>query len=375
MNLSENSIVEIDKHINRENKLLINDDLSYEINIDIGVVTINDESYNIKLESTNVSLMNKRIGEMVYYLSGYPFQICNKLIKIRGQMVHLENFILKVIHGRIRINNKYYSFIINNNILTIQNIIDYREYQMQNINNNIIEEFENNIVNNNNNNTIINNNLQPDLKKISKDSQNVHDSYILNYLYDILEKIKKLTNNEKSIDIVLNEITSYINLKQGYFNYIKHKIFNIENKGIKILNFMKKNNRYITKFRMTEMEILRLVWNAIGNNNDLKEIFYHNLLDIKNYNSYYCLTGRVTRIINTFSGIIENKQINMTEIRKEMMNKCTIIRNNLEKNNKNLDNELLKKEIKKELKKDYVDSKILLIEDFNKELNEWIELI
>jgi len=126
---------------------------------------------------------------------------------------------------------------------------------------------------------------------------------------------------------------------------------------------------------MTELQVLQLVWNAIGNNNDLKDILYFNLSDITTYRGLVCLTGRVTRMIDVFNGIDDAIKPNALDFRKEMMNKCVKIRNELEANDILDENNFYKNEIKKQLYNDYVISKILTNEDFEREINEWIEYI
>jgi len=85
------------------------------------------------------------------------------------------------------------------------------------------------------------------------------------------------------------------------------------------------------------------------------------------HNNIVCLTGRVSRLIDVFSGII-NIKTDMTKIRSEMMSKCIKIRNNIE----TTDETELKEAIRKQLYIDYVESNILSKSDLDNELNEWI---
>ncbi len=564
----------------------------YEINVDVGTVTINDILYNFTLESTHISINN-----MIYHFNGYLFNISNNLARVRGETISLDKFHLNISKGRILIKNKYYNFILKNNIILIGSKLNYNDDDLLIIQNNnqclyesvknimnlnqsiknkilpcdksqkTLKDINNNLIKNNSNlskcfdsllniNLIINNLnnkfkkdidiylyyneynqdlyntdkelykyikqstkinkdisfwffhlnlfinsiaekdfnililnqlmtsrcylqnlkltfnkikqftdcfkqnridilinnfdkliifdndlncikqnfiqnkqlldnyneifkkyesllkllnskveiieffinpsvLQPkqfiNLQHIARDSQNTHDTNILNNLFNIIIKLQKQTHITKTINVSINEIIEYFNskkknIKLNFFNYIYHYLFTsnynkiiihntkIDN-TIKVINHIKNNNGYIDRFKMTELQVLQLVWNAIGNNNDLKDILYFNLSDITTYRGLVCLTGRVTRMIDVFNGIDDAIKPNALDFRKEMMNKCVKIRNELEANDILDENNFYKNEIKKQLYNDYVTSKILTNEDFEREINEWIEYI
>jgi hypothetical protein len=102
----------------------------------------------------------------------------------------------------------------------------------------------------------------------------------------------------------------------------------------------------------------------------------NSLLDMHlSYGGFYCLTGRVTRMVDIFNGVIDDFKFEKHDIRQEMMNKCVKIRNELEGKDIEDKDDIYKNEIKKQLHIDYVNSKILTLDEFNTEINEWIDYI
>ena len=388
INLEENTKLFINEFSISENKLIIDKD-AYEINIDIGTVIIYDINYKIILESTNITSIDIKENTMTYYFNQYLFNISNNIVRFRGDFINLDKFILNVSLGRILINNNYHSFTIENNLLLIGTITNYNHIDLYNIIQNKPStpnrNFDDLLINRQLNQLYDNKNIDMfNLKDLYNDSQNVHNSYILNNLKKIINKLQQKTQITKTIDECLNEIKKYINkrksINSNFIMYYWNLIFPTEDKAIKSVDYIEKNNGYISIFEMYELQVLQLIWNTIYNDENLKEILYFNLIDMQHsYIKFYCLTGRVTRLIDIFSGVIEEFNFNKGDIRKEMMNKCAKIRNDLEKND--IEDDLyttkgtLENEIKKQLYIDYVDSKILSIDEFNNELNEWINEI
>jgi hypothetical protein len=318
---------------------------------------------------------------MAYYFNGYLFEISNNLVRFRGEIIHIDKFILNVSVGRIWIQNNYHSFGIINNELQIGPIINnYNNIDLYQLPNNenprINQELK-----------ILKTLQQPELKNLAKDRQNVHDSYVLNKFKEIVNKLNKNTIIIKTIDQSINEINKYVDSKFKSKYKSKYSIVNFYYKAFSIdyykikkikesIQYIKQNNGFITVYNMYELQVLQLVWNTICNDVDLKDMLLNALLDMHlSIGGFYCLTGRVTRMIDIFNGVIDDFKFEKHDVRQEMMNKCAKIRNDLESKDIEDKDDVYKIEIKKQLRIDYVDSNILTLEEFNAEINEWIDHI
>lgn len=358
--------------------------IGYDIHIDEGTVLIYRVLCNITLESTNITIDSK-----TYYFDQYSFKIWKSRVLFgREEIIDINQFILNVTRGRINILGKYYSFTINNNILTVGKRPNYSDFDLR---------FEQNVTRRqyvyesllqiNANRHRIPNDIEQEfnlrhpqynnhLKQIADNRQNVHDSYILNHLQQIIIKIIFKTEIIKSIDQTMEELTTYIIKRESkskswlskIFKYI-FNIIQIDSQTIKTIDYIKRNNGYINKFDMTELQVLQLIWNAIYNNEDLKNILYLNIKDMYTNHAHVCLTGRVTRMIDIFSGINDEFTNNKKNLRKEMLNRCAQIRKELDEDD---DHQSI---IKKRLMTEYVGGDILSLDEFNKEVEEWIDHI
>jgi hypothetical protein len=63
--LKEHSKIQITDYVIRNNKLILLEDIEYEINIDIGTVSIYDILYNLRIESTNITINNGVINNLI----------------------------------------------------------------------------------------------------------------------------------------------------------------------------------------------------------------------------------------------------------------------------------------------------------------------
>ena len=262
-------------------------------------------------------------------------------------------------------NNDINDYIIDyNNILPIINI----------------DEIENNNFNelDNNNNIIINDNNNLNNNRINNDLQNVHDSVINKTINSSIDKLEKTTKKNNSL----------FNINSFLLDELKKSEYNDEdkNKIQQTIEYINKNKN-LPVGEKTLQDNLLLIGNRIinNNNNDKKKNMIHNLLYelkecVRADGNMYCTTGIANRIVDSLNGIDDMVIITPKwAIHEEMMGKSSIIRNELEKI-KSVDdndfNEVLKEKIKTELKKEYVDNnKILSEDDFNKEINEWINYI
>lgn len=220
------------------------------------------------------------------------------------------------------------------------------------------------------------------------DSQNVHDPQVLATINKSLNDIQKSTDINKTSLAAFNDIKNYIEQMLD-----SDKKYN----ALKALKVLKKENSYINKLNMSEMEILRLIWNRINcdQNDDsiinLKENLFNELVDMIQGNVVVCATGRAARLCDTLSIIDPELSIKSKYmIREEMMNKCGVIRRNLlssenEHDRKRLEQGKhteqaewefrLKKSIRDIFQLEYVKTNIMSQKEFNEELNSWIDYI
>jgi hypothetical protein len=220
------------------------------------------------------------------------------------------------------------------------------------------------------------------------DSHNVHNSQVLSTIKHSLNKLKEGTKIEKPTEKTIREIRSYI------------KSFPQSDKrddALKSLDSIETSTSPLTFCKMKEVDALNLVWNRIHdqkhnkNRNNIKETLFNQLSEMIEHGKPVCSTGKFTRLIDTLNVVDEDVQIKPTyAINQEMMNKSANIRSKLleeygEGERKKLElgtsgfqdeyEEKLKKKIRDDLKRDYVDTGILGEEKFNNELGKWIDHI
>jgi len=379
-----------------ENNYLIHNKNIYKINIDYGEIKLGSTDYVLIMENSHIGLINQEQVEKNYFFTECLFYMNSSIINIGRLVYNLSDCNFRITRGRILINNNFYNFTFIDNKFTIINYLSQ-------INN----DFINNINESNTNvkNILINErNITPlleikqdperlpitELLEIVQDKQNVHRPDILEHFVDkfyFLENrfINTLKLNMDTINyqIMIMEIKDYINILKNKFSYYNKFLYlcnckTNSNKSLfeydiikKVLKIIFKNNGFIYRFLQTELYILSIVWYNCTND-DLKNILLNNLYDMYNFinQDTYCITGRVTRMLNTFEGIIfdNNNKIDILVFRPEMLNKCAIIRNQ----NNNINDEELKKIIIDTLYKDYVSTNLLSEDLFNQEINSWI---
>jgi len=393
-----------------ENNFLVHNKNIYQINIDYGTIKLGSSEFIFIMENSHIQLIEQNNQTMNnYFFKDCLFYMNSSIINIRRMVYNLSDCNIIITRGRILINNVYYNFTYENNLFSILNCnLILNNQFINNINEsntnvkNIIVQIQNHInLAENNNVYYFRNNINDELVEpdefhdLLNDPQNVHRTEILDHFvhtFNILENrfLNILSKTILSNNLLLNEILNYVDKlrnKTSLFTLITYALNLKHSKRLHKLDIIQKvlqqiinNNGYIMKFDKTETYVLNIVW---GNcvTNDLKDILLDNIYDMsisKNitYVDTYCITGRVTRMINTFEGIefedinIFNK-VDISTIRSEMLNKCALIRNN----NPDCSNEYLQKLIKNALYKDYVDSKIISKEELDADLNTWINNI
>tara|TARA_B100000929_G_scaffold290702_1_gene285475 strand:- start:22416 stop:23885 length:1470 start_codon:yes stop_codon:yes gene_type:complete len=220
------------------------------------------------------------------------------------------------------------------------------------------------------------------------DPQNTHNSQVLSTAINSINNLKKSTKIEKSLPTSLKEIRKFLK------NMPKN---DKRDDSLKSLNRIEKNTSPFTFSDMKEVNVLNLIWNRIhsdvhkDNLDTVKESLYNQLADMQEHGYSVCATGRFTRLVDTLNVIDEEVSIKPSYvINQEMMNKSSKIRENilntysenerkeLEKGTSNKQEEYdknLKEKIVKELKEDYVKTKILTQEKFDNQINKWINEI
>jgi len=220
------------------------------------------------------------------------------------------------------------------------------------------------------------------------DPQNTHNSQVLSTAINSINNLKKSTKIEKSLPTSLKEIRKFLK------NMPKN---DKRDDSLKSLNHIEKNTSPFTFSDMKEVNVLNLIWNRIhsdvhkDNLDTVKESLYNQLADMQEHGYSVCATGRFTRLVDTLNVIDEEVSIKPSYvINQEMMNKSSKIRENilntysenerkeLEKGTSNKQEEYdknLKEKIVKELKEDYVKTKILTQEKFDNQINKWINEI
>lgn len=379
-----------------ENNFLVYNKNIYLINIDYSEIKLGSTNFILIMENSHINLTNTEHNDKNYFFQDCVFYMNSNLINIGRLVYNLSDCNFRITRARILINNIFYKFTFSNNSI---HILNFPLQINQNFINNINENNTNvkniilsNILPNNadnTNNTSNDKNIITKLSKLSTDRQNVHDSQILDHLVDIFKTLKMRNKSEEFYELknIILDIQNYIKsliTKIPFYSKILYK-FNFQNDSNKLLynrNTINKvlekiqfDNGFIYRFDETEAYVLCLTWSNCTTDN-LKNIFLDNLLDMAYFSNnnifYYCLTGRVTRMLTTFEGfiVIPNKH-HMLYLRSEMLNQCAIIRNQ----NKELETDELKKIITDALYKIYVQSDILTEEVFYNEINTWIDFI
>lgn len=220
------------------------------------------------------------------------------------------------------------------------------------------------------------------------DPQNTHNSQVLSTAINSINNLKKSTKMERNLPTSLKEIRKFLK------NMPKN---DKRDDSLKSLNRIEKNTSPFTFSDMKEVNVLNLIWNRIhsdvhkDNLDTVKESLYNQLADMQEHGYSVCATGRFTRLVDTLNIIDEEVSIKPSYvINQEMMNKSSKIRENilntysenerkeLEKGTSNKQEEYdknLKEKIVKELKEDYVKTKILTQEKFDNQINKWINEI
>jgi len=318
---------------------------------------------------------------LLYYKRVFLYDPDNKNIKsIREKINHITKYkLFQLIQNQkdSGINNNYHENILNDNINNYINKLSNEDLNsdinidIDFINNNIINEDIKNIEDSNAY-------KKNDDTHIQDDKESAHDSGINNTIKISFDKLKNNVILNYSFGEIYKKILN--DLYDSDFNEIDQ--FKIRS----VLKEITKKQDFIVN-NISLKECLTVVGNRIyiQDNKETIKIILLNLFNelndcVKDTGELICLIGISNRIINCLNIVDELVTIKPTwAIREELMRRCCSIRKNLEKriSSTNIDfNEKLKNEIITVLKKEYVHSNnIMSLDDFNKEINSWIEYI
>ena len=318
---------------------------------------------------------------LLYYKRVFLYDPDNPNIKnIREKINYIMKYkVLQLVQNQ-KDSGLLYNYnenILNDNIdKYINNLSDYDlnseitinlDFIKNNINNNDVDSIEKSLLYKKNDNTHIQN-----------DEESAHDIGINNTIKTSLNKLKNNTSMYYSYSEIYKKLLDDLN-DSDFDDIDQFKIRNVLKEITKKQDFLINN--------ISLKECLTIVCNRIylQDNKKTVKIVLNNLFNelkdcIKDTGEILCLMGIFNRIINSLNIIDELVNIKPTWVlREELMRRCCSIRKQLEKNISSDDINFIKKlkdEIIITLKKEYVhDNNILSINDFNKEINSWIDYI
>lgn len=222
------------------------------------------------------------------------------------------------------------------------------------------------------------------------DLHNVHDSGVVGSIRNSIQMLQDKTDIKYDVAQTVFEIRKFLNRLSESDK--KHD-------ALLALDAIERSCLPLSSTNIKEVDALSLVWNRINSdyhNDDNKKQLHLNLIaelaECIEHGEPVCSTGRFTRMLDTLNVIDPLVNIKPSYIiTNEMMEKCCQIRDNLLKempqseigqldslseNPTQIDfKKRLQESIRKELKKDYVDTNILSHQQLENELLRWIDSI
>lgn len=219
------------------------------------------------------------------------------------------------------------------------------------------------------------------------DSQNVHDHVVQNSIKKIVDKIMSVKVGSDSNDGSSND--------KEFDELIEFARNNGKNDAIRVIEHIKQTNPYLSKHNTYTSDALKKVWNIVKNDKDKSMNLCIELESAIENGSIVCATGVFSRIINSLNDGVNNVIIDTNTLKKEMMNKIGVIRqqfydklsdedkrvfdndyDNDENNNRQKELiDKLKSEIHEKFNADYVDSGLCdkeIKDDIEEELLEYL---
>lgn len=224
-------------------------------------------------------------------------------------------------------------------------------------------------------------------REMKSDSQNVHDHMLVKSVNDTVKRLKSTTDMTVSLEDSLGNLRSRIG---GQPNSDK------KTDALRTLDAIERNHMELLAYNMKETELLHILWNRIVNNHDdspdLKDNLYEQLSDSVEHDSVVCSSGRFTRLLDSLNVVDPDVTIKSKEvIHRELMDKSAHIRDSMykqcsEEEQEDLDSpelsnfsvrfdERLRNELRKQFKKDYVDTELMSQSELDSELSVWIQYV
>jgi hypothetical protein len=234
------------------------------------------------------------------------------------------------------------------------------------------------------------------------DTQNVHNSGVTKTTGVSIEKLKEDT------PITINSSRTFEEIRA--FTQINPNISAIRKQNaLQVLNFIETHNELLVSVNMREVDLITLIWNRINQltasgiqgSGNLAENLINELSECIEKDTVVCVTGRVTHIIDSLNGIDPLVEIKpQWVLNQELLSRASLIfkeyTDNLSKEDATIfkydNNELstmdksvadrqaflcndIKKIIRKKLKEEYVDTKLMSEELLEVELIKWLDQI
>ena len=213
--------------------------------------------------------------------------------------------------------------------------------------------------------------------EIAGQGVDVHDHTVQNSLTSSFKALKTWYDKSKGKEDKPSKQESLSNMKSAVFS-CKLDI-NIVEKAYSTLRSIEKINSNISSIDTDELTVLHIVWTRINDpvntavRNDLLENLVHHLADAAvNLDMSRCASGRVTRIIHALEAIDSENIISITStdsIRRELNDKVPRLINKYDGKHNIVDL------IDKELRADYVDTKLLTNEMYESLSKEYLEAV
>jgi len=220
---------------------------------------------------------------------------------------------------------------------------------------------------------------------LNRNQVDLHDHATQNSIVKSYSNLKQWIDNNK--DYVISNDESIKQIKEYLFK--KYKTENIDNieKAYSVIKSMMKKNGHLVSINKNELDVLAHVWSRINApiNKEVREELVNNLIEQLtecsiniNMDHARCLTGRISRIIQSLESIDKENIVNITSVemvKNELNNKIPVLIENYTVNwsheqqdkydNGNIElADKLRSHIHDELFKDYVKCNIFKPDTF-----------
>jgi hypothetical protein len=314
----------------------------YTIHIDHAVITntLSNTSFNICLESSGAT-----VDGVFRTFRDYVFFIQNNLMQHSGMCISFSNMLLN--SRRVRLENNQGN--ITRAVIVDNVLIQLRAGEEYDFGPNAPPEP---IMPVTPVRRIIDTVRESSLREIARNGQNVHNSTVVLKFKTLYEKIlKHIKRVVSDYDIDNFSIDSaYTNLinNSGLNSFLCYKNTKLKTL-MNILEYSKKQNGFIYNLDDNECSIFKHIIIYINNcvepsyRADTFKLLADNMIDCIEHDVIVCLTGRITRMLNSIEHLVsekddkekdkeeddtEIKKTNVDDIRQEMLAKAMTMFNN-----------------------------------------------